>query len=130
MDYLDKSMFDINYDKLPESQKNILDEKFNCFICSMRIKNEKPYYCYKCQKLYHNECLKKWDEARQSIYKCLSCPNCRNELPLNEWNKKLDYEENIIYLAFIMNKLNKIDKNLNNENNKKFDIEKKSNIRK
>ena len=126
----EKSMFDINYDKLPESHKAILNEKINCFICSRKIKNENPYFCYKCQKLYHDKCLKEWDKARQSINKCLSCPNCRNELPLNEWNKKLDYEEDIICLAFIMNKLDKIDNSENIENNKKFDIEKKSNIRK
>ena len=121
----EKSMFDINYGKLPESHKTILNEKINCFICSMKIKNENPYFCYKCQKLYHNECLKEWDKARQTINKCLSCPNCRNELSLNKWNKKLHYEENRNFLSFIMNKLNHIDNNSKNEKKENYDLEKK-----
>ena len=69
IDVPEKSMFEINYGKLSESNKAILDEKYNCFICSMKIKNEKPYFCYKCQKLYHDNCLKEWDKARKSMHK-------------------------------------------------------------
>ena len=64
IDYSDKSMFEINYDKLSESNKIILDEKYSCFICTMKIKNENPYFCYKCQKLYHNKCLNEWQKER------------------------------------------------------------------
>ena len=42
-DDLEKSIFSINYNKLSESKRNILDEKYNCNICSIIIKNEKPY---------------------------------------------------------------------------------------
>ena len=60
-DDLEKSIFSINYDKLSESKQDILDEKYNCNICSIIIKNEKPYFCDKCQKIFHEKCLKDWD---------------------------------------------------------------------
>ena len=88
------SLFEINYNKLSESKQEVLDEKYNCLLCSMAIKNEKPYFCYKCQKIYHEKCLKDWENKRKSQNLKLTCPNCRNELPLEEWEKKLDYEEN------------------------------------
>ena len=34
---LGKSIFDIAYDKLDESKRDILDEKYNCLICSKNI---------------------------------------------------------------------------------------------
>ena len=46
-DDLGKSIFSLNYDKLAESKQEILDEKYNCNICSIIIKNEKQYLCYK-----------------------------------------------------------------------------------
>ena len=122
IEYPQKSMFEVNYDKLSESNKVILDEKYNCFICSMKIKNEKPYFCYKCQKLYHNKCLKEWDKARKTMHKLLSCPNCRNELPLEKWNKKLDYEEDRKNMAVIMNKLNKVNNYTHRHSNKKLEL--------
>ena len=44
------SIFNLNYNRLSESNQEILDEKYNCILCSIIIKNEKPYFCYKCQK--------------------------------------------------------------------------------
>ena len=38
-DDLEKSIFSLNYDKLSESKQDILDEKYNCDICSIIIKN-------------------------------------------------------------------------------------------
>ena len=49
---LNKSIFSINYDKLSESKQEILDERYNCNICSIIIKNEKPYLCYKFRKYF------------------------------------------------------------------------------
>ena len=43
-DDLEKSIFAINYDKLAESKQEILDEKYNCILCSVKIKNEKKYF--------------------------------------------------------------------------------------
>ena len=123
---LKKSIFEMNYNRLSESKREVLDEKYNCILCSIIVKNEKPYFCYQCQKIFHEKCLKDWDKKCQLQNKILMCPNCRIELEIEKWNKKLDYEENIIYLGFIMNKLDKIDNSENNENNKKFDIEKKA----
>ena len=48
---LEQSIFDINYNKLSESKQDILDEKYNCILCDIIIKNENPYLCYKCQNL-------------------------------------------------------------------------------
>ena len=50
---LEQSLFSLNYDKLSESQQDILDQKYNCILCTIIIKNEKPYLCYKCQKIFH-----------------------------------------------------------------------------
>ena len=51
-DDLEKSIFSKNYDKLSESKQDILDEKYNCNLCQIIIKNEIPYLCYKCQKYF------------------------------------------------------------------------------
>ena len=81
-DDLEKSIFSINYNKLSESKKDILDEKYNCKICSTIIKNEKTYLCYECQKIFHEKCLKDWDNKCKLQNKNLECPNCRNKLPI------------------------------------------------
>ena len=91
---LDKSIFSINYDKLSESKQNLLDDKYTCNICTIIIKNEKPYLCYKCQKIFHEECLIEWENKCQLQNKNLECPYCRNKSPIENWNKKLDYEDN------------------------------------
>ena len=91
---LESSLFAINYDLLSESKQEILDLKYNCLLCTLIIKNEKPYFCYKCQKIFHEQCLKNWDQKRKSANLNLDCPNCRNQLPIEQWERKLDYEEN------------------------------------
>ena len=94
LELFEKSAYENIYDKLSESKNDILDEKYNCYICSENIKKEKPYFCYKCQKIFHKNCLKDWDKKRKAQNDELICPNCRNELSLEEWKLKLDYEEN------------------------------------
>ena len=121
-DYSEKSMFDINFEQLPESNRIILEEKYNCFICSMKVKNEKPFFCYKCQKIYHDKCLNKWKLERNKFGECLNCPNCRNELPYEKWNRKLDYEEDRKNITLIMNQLNKNKNEKNIKNNKSLKI--------
>ena len=86
--FLESSLFEINYNLLSESKQDILDQKYNCLLCTNIIKNEKPYFCYKCQKIYHERCLKDWEKARKSKNLNLDCPNCRNELPIEQWEKK------------------------------------------
>ena len=83
-DDLEKSIFSINYNKLSESNQDILDEKYNCNICTNLIKNEKPYFCYKCQKIFHEKCLKDWDNKCKLQNKILECPNCRNKLSIEK----------------------------------------------
>ena len=112
---LEQSLFSLNYDKLSESQQDILDQKYNCILCTIIIKNENPYLCYKCQKIFHEKCLKDWDKKCKLQNKNLECPNCRNELPIEKWNKKLDYEENRKDNALLMEKINeyKLSNNMN-----------------
>ena len=116
---LEKSLFQRNFEKLSESNQDILNEKFNCNICSIIIKNEKPYLCYKCQNIFHEKCLKDWDKQCKSSHKKLICPNCRNQLPIEKWNKKLNYEENRNEDANLMNIINnyKLNEKFNNKVN-------------
>ena len=104
---LDKSVFSLNYSKLSEEKQELLDERFNCFICSNLIKNEAPPFCYICQKNFHYKCLEKWENINISQNKTLSCPNCRNELPLIKWKKRLNFEEIRQNEANMMNELKK-----------------------
>ena len=100
------SIFEKNYKKLSESKREKLEEKYNCILCCSFIKYENPYLCYNCQTIYHQKCLKDWDDKCRSQNKILSCPNCRNELPIGRWQKKLDYEETRKDNANLINKIN------------------------
>ena len=112
---LEQSVFEKNYNLLSESKQEKLDDIYNCILCTLIIKNENPYLCYKCQKIFHEKCLNTWDKKCKSQKKNLICPNCRNELPLEEWNKKLNYEENRKDNANLINKINeyKLNDNMN-----------------
>ena len=111
---LNPSIFQINYNKLSESEQEILDEKYNCILCSNVIKHEQPFFCYKCQKIFHENCLNNWDIKLESQNKKLSCPVCRYELPIEKWNKKINYEENRIEYAKLLNQINELkDKEIN-----------------
>ena len=103
------------------SGRNTLDEKYSCKICSIMIKKEKPYFCYQCQKIFHEKCLKDWDNNCKLQNKNLECPNCSNILPLENWNKKLDYEDYGIDNSNILNEINEYKLT----NNKKFKKNKK-----
>ena len=104
-----ESLFSLNYNKLSESKQEILDEKYNCSICLKNIKNESPFFCYICQKIFHNKCLGDWDKKNKMQNKNLSCPNCRNELPLEKWEHKLDFEDDRKNEADKMDKFAKYD---------------------
>ena len=110
---LEQSLFDINYNLLSESNQQKLDEKYDCILCSIIIKNENPYLCYKCQNIFHEKCLKDWNNKCKLQNKNLFCPNCRNELPIENWNKKLDHENSRKDSSILINKINEL--KLNNE---------------
>ena len=110
-DLLDESLFEKNYNALSESKQEILDDKYNCILCSIIIKKENPYLCYKCQKIFHEKCLKDWDLKCKLQNKTLMCPNCRNELSIEKWNKKLNYEEERGHKAKLLNTINEFKKN-------------------
>ena len=92
----------------------------NCNICTIIIKNEKPYLCYICQKIFHEKCLKDYDNKCKLQNKIFECPYCRNKLPIEKWNKKLDYEDNKVDNANLLNKINEY--KLNNNMNKNINI--------
>ena len=121
---LEQSLFQINYNKLPESKQEKLDEKYNCILCAIIIKKENPYLCYKCQKIFHEKCLKDWENKCKSLNRNFTCPNCRNELPLDEWNKKIGYEENRKDFANLLDQLNKLSDNSSKGNGiiKNYDL--------
>ena len=108
-----QSIFTRNYNKLPESKQEIFNEKYSCSICSDLIKDENPYLCYICQKIFHHKCLEDWAKSCCSINNDLSCPNCRNILPLNKWKTKLDFEEIRKNDSALMNLLNERETPLN-----------------
>ena len=62
------------------------------------------------------KCLKDWDNKFKPQNKTLTSPNCRNELPLDEWNKKLNYEENRKDFANLLDQLNKLSDNTSQRN--------------
>ena len=103
---LNKSMFELNYDNLSESKKEPLEQKYSCICCYEIIKKEKPYFCYKCQKISHEKCLKEWDNKCKQQNKNLNCPHCKYELPIEKWCKKLDYEDNRKDNADFLNQIN------------------------
>ena len=105
-DILEQSMFEINYEKSSEENRDMLDDNYTCKICCMIIKDEKPYFCYNCQKIFHQQCLKDWDKQAKSQNIFLYCPHCRNALPIEKWRKKLDYEDNRKQIANLMNIIN------------------------
>ena len=113
---LKRSKYDIIMDCLPSSKQQKLDLKFNCTNCYEVIKDENPYLCYKCQKIFHEKCLKEWDNKCKSLNKTFNCPNCRNELPIEKWNKKLEHEENRNDFTKLINKVyeDKLNNNLLN----------------
>ena len=121
-DSLSQSIFELNYNKLSQSKKEVIDEKYNCILCSLIIKNENPYLCYRCQTIFHEKCLKEWDKKRKSLNQKLCCPKCRNELPLEQWNKKLDYEDNRKNNANLMNKINELKEKYEKYISKAFEI--------
>ena len=102
---LQESIYALNYDKLSESKQDILDEKYNCNICEVNIKNEKPLFCYRCQKLFHRKCLENWNEKCIQLNNIFSCPKCKYELPIKDWKEKLNYDDERINEVNIMKEL-------------------------
>ena len=103
---LAESIFTRNLNKLSESKQDIMTEKYSCSICLELIKDENPLLCYVCQKIFHHKCLTNWERQQKEKNLKLSCPNCRNELPLNKWKEKLDFKEMRENDADIMSQMN------------------------
>ena len=114
---LDQSIFSMNYNLLSESKQELLDDKYSCNICNIIIKYSKPFFCYRCQKIFHQKCLLDWDKKKKSQNQVLSCPNCNKKLPIEQWEKKLDFEDERKNEAQLIDKIN------NNELNKKINKE-------
>ena len=104
---LAQSVFEKNFNQISDSKKEILSQKYNCCICLEIIKHENPFLCYECQKIFHHSCLNHWDERQKHLNQALSCPNCRNELPLEKWKVLRNYDETRTKDAQILNQLGK-----------------------
>ena len=50
--------------------------------------------------------------------KNLECPNCRNKLSIEKWNKKLEHDDDRIDNANLLNKISEYELNNNMYNNK------------
>ena len=110
-----QSIFGLNLNMLDESKKDKLDLKYSCSVCLNIIKNEEPYFCYKCQKIFHEKCLKDWDKKCKAQNNNLLCPKCNYKLPIENWNKKLGYEDELKDYVNLINELNanKLKNNIN-----------------
>ena len=111
-----KSIFETNIKVLTESCLDKIDDMINCNICTELIKNENPYFCYGCQKIFHEKCLKGWVEKCKSQNTVFSCPNCRNQLSIEQWKKKLKFEENRKYSGKLLNKIIEFEMKINMSN--------------
>ena len=118
---IDELLFIRDKDRsLSMSKQEIIDDTFSCICCSVIVKNENPYLCYKCQKIFHEKCLKEWDKKCKLENNIFACPNCRNQLPIEKWNKKLNHEDKRKYYSDVMNEIHKLisSNNMNNILNK------------
>ena len=102
---LQESVYALNYDKLSESKQDILDEKYNCNICEIKIKDEKPLLCYRCQKLFHKKCLENWNGKCIQQNNLFSCLKCKYDSPLKDCKEKLNYNEERLNEVNIMKEL-------------------------
>ena len=86
----------IIYEQLSASRQAILDEKIICSICYERLFH-KPYYCYKCQKLYCGKCFEKYSTVEKSIEEgkfksSFKCKYCYFELDKSKWQKLINFD--------------------------------------
>ena len=117
-----ESIYELNYDKLSESKQDILDERYNCNICQVNIKQEeKPLLCYRCQKLFHKKCLENWNDKCNERNIKFSCPKCKYELPIKDWHEKLNYNDERLNEVNMMKELTNKNQ-VNNELKSEFNI--------
>ena len=114
------SLFSSNYKRLSYSEQEELDDKYNCNVCDIIIKNEKPLLCYQCQKIFHKKCLEDWNNKCQELIINFNCPKCKFEMPLIDWKEKINYTGEREKEAEILEKLYKL-KNIDKINNNKYD---------
>lgn len=70
------------------------EDKYTCLICKNIIENEKPCFCFRCQKLYHKDCLIAWKNSNEENDNDFKCPACNYELEFENLKEKIDYEDN------------------------------------
>ena len=132
---LEQSLFNSIMDKLSESKQDIYNEKFCCQICGERKKNENPFFCYHCQYIICQNCLKNLNEK----CKPLKCPKCKIERPFDKWETIKNFigdQQRELELLNTINKLklkendNKIIMNIkdNEINKQKNEIQEKNKL--
>ena len=88
----DVGEFQKSFHKLSDSMNINFEDKYSCIICKEIIQNENPLFCYRCQKLYHKNCLNKWKTTQESLHKVLTCTTCKYKLDFKKWESIKDYE--------------------------------------
>ena len=128
---VDKLKPDLSLEKFSSSKREILEDRYSCVICKDDDENEdedkgKMLLCYQCQKVFHELCLEKWKERCESRHMNFHCPNCRYELPLNDWVEKVNYEDEKKYEKKLFKELNEkklkdnVNENINRIHEKKY----------
>ena len=109
-----------NNNNINESQ---LDESFylnTCSICAYNIEEVNLLECNKCNKIFHETCIKDWDKECKSKKNPLTCPLCRNESPIEQW-KKITINKNSFFKNQIKNLMGAI-KEITKNNNMKSEM--------
>ena len=78
----------------PDDKKDELEDKYSCLLCGDDVKNEKPIYCYNCQKVFHKKCFDIYKQKKEKENKkILACPACTTEFPFDIWRTDIGYLE-------------------------------------
>ena len=119
----EESSSEFIFKRLNENNQENLIEKTTCTLCNEPL-NEKPYYCYNCNKIFCSKCFEderafkrlekmKCDKCgKESKYNKVICDNCnidsKNEyiectyckfcLDKSNWRRLRDYDRNREYL--------------------------------
>ena len=98
---LEESAYNRIYPNLTDSKKDVIDEKYLCSLCYLKL-TENPYYCYQCSKRICKKCLTELSKIKNP----LQCPFCKYELPFEKWLTLKNFtDERKQYLEIIENNI-------------------------
>ena len=115
-----QSSIEINNKDLDESRLNNSSYINICTICTIEIKQENIAKCNKCNKIFHEKCLEKWNKECELKGNPFTCPLCRDETPFEQW-EKIRFTKYEIFRNYAINLMRAI-KEYIQDNNKKSNI--------